>query len=90
MSIEDYAQYVQEWLVEHQWQSLLGQTLIALIWHLPLVLGGFDFTTQYTYAYSKQELVYKPMDLGNRKIMLSLTGRQVYSIPAGRLMKCYG
>jgi hypothetical protein len=35
MSIEDYAQYVQEWLVEHQWQSLLGQNVIALIWHLP-------------------------------------------------------
>jgi hypothetical protein len=27
MSIEDYAQYVQEWLVEHQWQSLLGQNV---------------------------------------------------------------
>jgi hypothetical protein len=24
--IED-AQYVQEWLIEHQWQSLLGKTV---------------------------------------------------------------
>ena len=22
MATEDYAQYVQEWLIEHQWQSL--------------------------------------------------------------------
>jgi hypothetical protein len=27
IAIEDYAQYVQEWLIEHQWQSLLGKTV---------------------------------------------------------------
>jgi hypothetical protein len=27
IAIEDYAQYVQEWLIEHQWQSLLGQNI---------------------------------------------------------------
>jgi hypothetical protein len=26
IAIEDYAQYVQEWLI-HQWQSLLGKTV---------------------------------------------------------------
>jgi hypothetical protein len=85
MSIEDYAQYVQEWLVEHQWQSLLGQTLIATDMAFALSVRGFDFTTQYTYAYSKQVGLQTngPWELKKDYVELE-AGRQVYSIPAGR------
>jgi hypothetical protein len=27
LKLQNYAQYVQEWLIEHQWQSLLGKTV---------------------------------------------------------------
>jgi hypothetical protein len=49
------------------------------------VLGGFDFTTQYTYAYSKQVGLQTngPWELKKDYVELE-AGRQVYSIPAGR------
>ena len=52
--IEDYAQYVQEWLIEHQWQSLLGQHIDTTDMAFALSVRSLDFVTQYTYAYSKQ------------------------------------
>jgi hypothetical protein len=84
MSIEDYAQYVQEWLVEHQWQSLLGQNVDSTDMAFALSVRGFDFTTQYTYAYSKQVGLQTngPWELKKDYVELE-AGRQVYSIPAG-------
>jgi len=85
ISIEDYAQYVQEWLVEHQWQSLLGQNIDTTDMAFALSVRSFDLTTQYTYAYSKQVGLQAngPWELKKDFINLE-SGRQVYQIPAGR------
>ena len=85
ISIEDYAQYVQEWLIEHQWQSLLGQSIDTIDMAFALSVRGFDFMTQYTYAYSKQVGLQTrgPWELKKDFIELE-AGRQVYTIPAGR------
>ena len=83
--IEDYAQYVQEWLIEHQWQSLLGQNVDTLDMAFALSVRNFDFMTQYTYAYSKQVGLQTngPWELKKDYVELE-SGRQVYQIPAGR------
>ena len=83
--IEDYAQYVQEWLIEHQWQSLLGQSIDTMDMAFALSVRNFDFMTQYTYAYSKQVGLQTngPWELKKDYIELE-AGRQVYQIPAGR------
>lgn len=85
ISIEDYAQYVQEWLIEHQWQSLLGQNIDTIDMAFALSVRGFDFVTQYTYAYSKQVGLQTngPWELKKDYVELE-AGRQVYQIPAGR------
>ena len=85
IAIEDYAQYVQEWLIEHQWQSLLGQNIDNIDMAFALSVRSFDFTTQYTYAYSKQVglQAHGPWELKKDFIELE-AGRQVYQIPAGR------
>ena len=85
ISIEDYAQYVQEWLVEHQWQSLLGQHIDTTDMAFALSVRSFDLTTQYTYAYSKQVGLQTngPWELKKDYVSLE-SGRQVYQIPAGR------
>lgn len=85
ISIEDYAQYVQEWLVEHQWQSLLGQNVDTIDMAFALSVRSFDFMTQYTYAYSKQVGLQTrgPWELKKDFVELE-AGRQVYQIPAGR------
>jgi hypothetical protein len=85
ISIEDYAMYVQEWLIEHQWQSLLGQSIDTTDMAFALSVRSFDFMTQYTYAYSKQVGLQTkgPWELKKDYVEIE-AGRQVYQIPAGR------
>lgn len=85
IAIEDYAQYVQEWLIEHQWQSLLGQNIDTTDMAFALSVRDFDFMTQYTYAYSKQVGLQArgPWELKKDYVTLE-NGRQVYEIPPGR------
>jgi hypothetical protein len=85
IAIEDYAQYVQEWLVEHQWQSLLGQNVDTTDMAFALSVRGLDLSTQYSYAYSKQVGLQTrgPWELKKDYINIE-SGRQVYQIPAGR------
>lgn len=85
ISIEDYAEYVQEWLIEHQWQSLLGKDVSVTDMSFAMSVRSFDFMTQYTYAYSKQVglQIAGPWELKKDFITLE-AGRQVYEIPAGR------
>ena len=85
LSIEDYAMYVQEWLIEHQWQSLLGHNVTTTDMAFALSVRSFDFTTQYTYAYSKQVGLQTngPWELKKDYVEIE-SGRQVYQIPAGR------
>lgn len=85
MAIEDYAQYVQEWLIEHQWQSLLGKNVDNTDMAFALSVRDFDFMTQYTYAYSKQVGLQArgPWELKKDFIEI-VAGQQVYTIPAGR------
>lgn len=85
IAIEDYAQYVQEWLIEHQWQSFLGKNIDTLDMAFALSVRSFDFMTQYTYAYSKQVGLQTngPWELKKDFVELE-AGRQVYQIPAGR------
>lgn len=85
IAVEDYAQYVQEWLIEHQWQSLLGQNIDTTDMAFAMSVRNFDFMTQYTYAYSKQVGLQArgPWELKKDFIDIE-AGRQVYQIPAGR------
>jgi hypothetical protein len=85
ISIEDYAQYVQEWLIEHQWQSIIGQNVDTIDMAFALSVRNFDFMTQYTYAYSKQVGLQTRGPWELKKDFVSIeSGRQVYQIPAGR------
>lgn len=85
IAIEDYAQYVQEWLIEHQWQSLLGHSIDTTDMAFALSVRSFDFMTQYSYAYSKQVGLQTngPWELKKDFVEIE-AGRQVYTIPAGR------
>ena len=85
IAIEDYAQYVQEWLVEHQWQSLLGHSISTTDMAFALSVRSLDYVQQSTYAYSKQVGLQAngPWELKKDYVSLE-SGRQVYEIPAGR------
>jgi len=85
IAIEDYAQYIQEWLIEHQWQSLLGANIDTTDMAFAMSVRSLDFISQYSYAYSKQVGLQTrgPWELKKDFVTLE-TGRQVYEIPAGR------
>lgn len=85
ISIEDYAQYVQEWLIEHQWQSLLGQNVDTMDMAFAISVRSQDYVSQFSYAYSKQVGLQAngPWELKKDYVTLE-SGRQVYQIPAGR------
>jgi hypothetical protein len=85
IAIEDYNQIVQDWLIEHQWQSLLGKNVTTLDMTFALSYRSFDSVTQATYAYSKQVGLQSngPWELKKDYVELQ-AGRQVYQIPAGR------
>lgn len=85
ISIEDYAQYVSEWLIEHQWQSVFGKNVSTLDMSFALSVRSFDFVSQYTYAYSKAVGLQTngPWELKKDYVSIE-AGRQVYQIPAGR------
>lgn len=85
IAIEDYSEYVQEWLIEHQWLSLLGQDISTTDIAFAMSVRSIDLMTQYTYAYSKQVGLQSngPWELKKDYINLE-AGRQVYQIPAGR------
>ncbi len=85
IAIEDYIQYIQEWLIEHQWQSLLGHSISTTDMAFALSVRSLDYVTQSTYAYSKQVGLQTngPWELKKDFVEIE-SGRQVYQIPAGR------
>lgn len=85
LAVEDYSMFVQEWLVEHQWQSLLGQNIDTTDMAFAMSVRSLDLVSQYTYAYSKQVglATNGPWELKKDFITVE-AGRQVYEIPAGR------
>ena len=85
ISIENYAMYVQDWLTEHQWSSLLGANAKTTDIAFALTVRSVDYETQYSYAYSKEVGLQQrgPWELKKDYVTIQ-AGQQVYQVPAGR------
>ena len=84
-SIEDYSQYVQDWLIESQWTSVYGLDLDKQSLANALITRSLDWETQYTYAYSKIVGLQAGGDWVLKKDYIELVRhQQIYEIPAGR------
>jgi hypothetical protein len=81
IAIEDYSQFIGEWLIEHQWHSLLGKNIDTTDMAFALSVRDFDFMSQYSYAYSKQVGLQArgPWELKKDYITLE-AGRQNYQV----------
>ena len=85
LSIQDYAQYVNDWLIESQWTSLYGLNLDEQSVTRALTTRSLDWETQYTYSYSKIVGLQAGGDSVLKKDYITLTpNQQIYEIPAGR------
>jgi hypothetical protein len=85
LSIQDYSQYVNDWLIESQWSSLYGINLDEQSVTKAYTTRSLDWETQYTYAYSKIVGLQAGGDWVLEKDYIDLVpGQQIYEIPAGR------
>jgi len=85
LSIEDYSQYIQDWLIESQWSSLYNLNLDTQSLSRAFITKDFNFEERYTYAYSKIVGLQAGGDWELKKDYIQLVrGQQIYEIPAGR------
>jgi hypothetical protein len=85
LSIQDYAQHVNDWLIESQWSSLYGLNLDEQSVTRAFTTRSLDWETQYTYAYSKIVGLQAGGDYVLKKDFIELVpNQQIYEIPAGR------
>ena len=85
LAIQDYAQYVNDWLIENQWTSLYGLNLDEQSLTRAFTTRSLDWETQYTYAYSKIVGLQAGGDWVLKKDYIDLVpNQQIYEIPAGR------
>ena len=84
-SIDEYSQYVQDWLIESQWTSLYNLNLDTQSLSRAFITKSLDFETRYTYAYSKIVGLQAGGDWEIKKDYIQLApNQQIYEIPAGR------
>jgi len=85
LSISEYEQHVNDWLIESQWSSLIGIDLDTQSLTRAFTTRTLDYETQFTYSYSKIVGLQTggPWELKKDFIEL-VKGQQTYMIPAGR------
>ena len=85
LSIGDYSQYIQDWLIESQWTSLANLNLDTQSLSRAFITKSLDYETRYTYAYSKIVGLQAGGDWELKKDYIELVRhQQIYEIPAGR------
>lgn len=85
MCIEDYAEKVQNWLIENQWATLYGKNVSNTDMAFALSTRTLDMMKDYSYWFSKQVGLQQngPWELKKDFITIE-QGKQCYLIPAGR------
>ena len=83
--ISDYAEKIQNWLIENQWSNLYGKNLTTTDMAYAMSVRTFDLAQDYSYYFSKEVGLQQrgPWELKKDFIELE-AGKQVYIIPANR------
>lgn len=85
IAIEDYAEKVQNFLIETQWSSLNGKHISQTDFAFALSTRTFDMSKDYSYWFSKQVGLQQEGPWELKKDFFTIEkGKQVYMIPAGR------
>jgi len=85
MSIEDYSEKINEWLIESQWSSIYGLNLDNQSVANGLMTRDLDFERSFSYAYSKQAGLGAGGNWELKKDFIELQRNvQTYQIPANR------
>jgi len=85
LSIQDYEEYILQWLIDSQWVNLVNLNMNEKSVAQALITRTMDFEQQFSYAYSKIVGLQTqgPWVLKKDYFVLE-KNQQVYEIPAGR------
>lgn len=85
ISIEDYAEKVQNWMVENQWATLYGKDLSNIDLAHALSVRTLDISRDFSYWFSREAGLQQrgPWELKKDFVTIEM-GKQDYLIPAGR------
>jgi hypothetical protein len=84
-SIDEYSQYIQDWLIESQWTNLYNLNMDTQSLSRAFTTRSLDYETRYTYAYSKIVGLQAGGDYVLKKDYIQLVpNQQIYEIPANR------
>jgi len=84
-SIDEYSQYIQDWLIESQWANLYNLNMDTQSLTRAFTTRSLDYETRYTYAYSKIVGLQTGGDYVLKKDYIQLVpNQQIYEIPANR------
>ena len=85
MSIEDYAERVQNWIIENQWATMYGKNLSNIDLAQALSVRTLDMSRDFSYWFSKEAGLQQrgPWELKKDFVTIEV-GKQDYLIPAGR------
>lgn len=85
LSIQDYEQYILDWLVESQWVNLVNLNMSEKSVANALITRTMDFEQQFSYSYSKIVGLQTTGPWVLKKDYFTLErNQQTYEIPAGR------
>ena len=82
---EDYAETVQNWLIEQNWAGLYGKNVTNLDFAYALSVRSLDMMKSFSYWFSKQVGLQQNGPWEMKKDFITIEkGKQDYVIPAGR------
>ena len=85
LSIQDYEEYILQWLIDSQWVNLVNLNMSEKSVAKALVTRTMDFEQQFSYSYSK---IVGLQTMGpwvlKKDYFILEKNRQNYEIPAGR------
>ena len=85
IAVGDYAEKVQNFVIENNWASLYGKDLSNTDLAYAMSVRTFDITKDYSYWFSKQSGLQNSGPFELKKSFFKIEkGKQVYVIPAGR------
>lgn len=85
ISVGNYAEKVQNFIIENNWASLYGKNLSNTDIAYALSVRTLDITKDYSYYFSKEVGLQQRGKFELKKDFIKLeAGKQVYVIPAGR------
>ena len=82
---EDYASYVQNWLIKNQWANLYGKNVSNTDMAYALSVRSLDMAKDYSFWFSKEVGLQQSGPWEMKKDFIKIEkGKQDYLIPAGR------